>query len=109
MEGPMKNWAIRTMVLSLSMFSLHSSEEQAVISEEAKTDKKEVVEVGKQPPQGSAEGSVKRRWTKRTKPGAPKARKATPSRKKVATLEEQKIISMDEEELDEESDYLNHP
>jgi len=100
----MKRWKIGAVAMSLAAFSLHSSEEQAA-NDGAKSDQKEVVEVGKQPA-GSVEGGVKRRWTKRTKPGAPKARKASPSRKKVATLEEQKMISMDEEELDEGSENL---
>jgi hypothetical protein len=100
----MKWWTIGAVAMGMTAFSLHSSEEQAG-SDGVKSDQKEVVEVGKQP-SAPAEVGVKRRWTKRAKPGAPKARKASPSRKKVATLDEQKMISMDEEELDEGSENL---
>lgn len=82
----MKIWMTGLALGGIAVFSLYSLDES-----QAKNDQnQEVVEMGKQQqPSGPTEG-VKRRWTKRVKPGAPKARRASPSRKKVTKSEESK-------------------
>jgi hypothetical protein len=96
----MKGQIIVATVWGLSWISLQATEEAPPPKAE-QSESEEVAEAIKPPSKGSTQSPAKRRWTKRTKPGAPKARKATPSRKKVVTSEEksdQTISSAEDED-----------
>lgn len=95
----MKGQIIVATVWGLSWISLQAAEEAPPPKAE-QSESEEVAESGKAQSKGSSQAPTNRSWTKRTKPGAPKARKATPSRKKVVTSEEQseQVISSTEDE-----------
>jgi hypothetical protein len=98
--GFMVRWMLVAAVIGFTAFSLHGEEEENVPVEEkretASVEKKGSAEVEKK----DSRQTMKRRWTKKTKPGSPKARKVPPGRK--ARVSSDGLVGFEEEMVDEE-------
>ncbi len=103
----MIRWVLTTMIMGLFAFSLFGEEEKVQTEEKEKketasAEKKTGAENEKSDPRQT----MKRRWTKKTKPGTPKARKVSPGRSRIQASTDDTIgdgmIGLDEEEFAEE-------
>ena len=103
----MVRWALGAIIIGFTFCSLHGEEvltEQKGTEEKAVEEKRETASVEKK---DSIEGekkdsrqTMKRRWTKKTKPGSPKARKVPPGRK--SRVSHEGLVGFDEEVIEEE-------
>jgi len=96
----MVHWVLGAAIMSLFVFSLFGEEAQAQVEEKRETasvEKKTGAESEKNDPRQN----MKRRWTKKTKPGTPKARKVSPGRNRTHSASDG-MIGLDDEEFEEE-------